>query len=228
MVRQQLYRWSVPVFLFCECALYLSFLCLDLFHRGAGTTAPKYAAILLCAAMALAGALRGGDRLVAAALVLTVCADLFLLVLNRWYLVGILFFYGVQVLYLVRICIANGGQALLLPRMVLFVLLLLILLRTGFFTPESAAGALYVTHFLFNTAQALELKGAWSRLFAWGLLLYLCCDLCVAVFNAPQLFPGFLREPARVGMWLFYLPGQVLIVLSGLILPERGVSYEAK
>ena len=39
-----------------------------------------------------------------------------------------------------------------------------------------------------------------------------------AVRNQPSLLPG-LAGAAQVGMWLFYLPGQVLLVLSGF--PKR-------
>ena len=37
----------------------------------------------------------------------------------------------------------------------------------------------------------------------------LCCDLCVGAFHL-GLWTGF----TRIGMWLFYLPSQMLIVLS--------------
>mgnify|MGYP000261717576 CR=1 FL=1 len=52
------------------------------------------------------------------------------------------------------------------------------------------------------------------------------CDVCVGLFQYAWLLPaaaGF----ARVGMWMFYLPAQVLITLSGL--PNyltRGVPIE--
>lgn len=68
---ERLCRWSVPAFLLLEGALYLSFLALDLLSPGPLSTALKYAALLLCLLMALAGASRGGDRLVAAALAMT-------------------------------------------------------------------------------------------------------------------------------------------------------------
>ena len=186
------------------------------------------AALLLCLLMALAGASRGGDRLVAAALAMTVAADLFLLVLDRWYLLGILLFYGVQVAYMVRICKANGGHALLIPRFLLFSLLLVSLYQLELFTPETAAAALYFSHFLFNALLSLSLRDAGGRLFSLGLLLYLMCDMLDAVTLFPSLFPPPLSSVAQVGMWLFYLPGQVLIVLSGLVIPSGGVPDETE
>ena len=59
-------------------------------------------------------------------------------------------------------------------------------------------------------------------------LLYLMCDMLVAVSQFPSLFPAPLSSVAQVGMWLFYLPGQVLIVLSGLVIPSGGVPDETE
>ena len=129
---------------------------------------------------------------------------------------------------MVRICKANGGHALLIPRFLLFSLLLVALYQLELFTPETAAAALYFSHFLFNALLSLSLRDAGGRLFSLGLLLYLMCDMLVAVSQFPSLFPPPLSSVAQVGMWLFYLPGQVLIVLSGLVIPTGGVPDETE
>lgn len=51
-------------------------------------------------------------------------------------------------------------------------------------------------------------------IFAVGLILFICCDICVGLWNLYPPPPRLLREFAQVGMWFFYLPSQVLIVLS--------------
>ncbi len=79
----------------------------------------------------------------AAALAMTAAADLFLLVLDRWYLLGILLFYGVQVAYMVRICKANGGHALLIPRFLLFSLLLVAPVPAGVLHTGDRSRGLY-------------------------------------------------------------------------------------
>lgn len=58
--------------------------------------------------------------------------------------------------------------------------------------------------------------------FAVGLLLFICCDICVGLWNLYPPPPRLLREFAQVGMWFFYLPSQVLIVLS----QETGDTHE--
>lgn len=49
--------------------------------------------------------------------------------------------------------------------------------------------------------------------------LFVGCDVCVGAFNSPGLAPAGAYQFAQVGMWLFYLPSQVLIALSAL--PEE-------
>lgn len=203
----------MPVFLVAEGALYLAFLFLDQFMPQVNTNLLKYSGIILCVLMSLLTARYGGDKLVAWALVLTLGADTFLLLLDRWYLAGILLFYAVQILYLFRL-VRAGGRPMLLGRMVLFAAALLALVELGAFTSITAAAALYISHFFFNVFQSLSLRGRDGKLFSWGLLLYFCCDLCVGLYNAAVLFPEPLVRFAGMGMWLFYLPGQVLITLS--------------
>lgn len=58
-----------------------------------------------------------------------------------------------------------------------------------------------------KAAEALGKKGL--RRFAWGLLLFVGCDVCVGAWNL-----GLFEDFSRVGMWFFYLPSQVLITLS--------------
>ena len=82
----------------------------------------------------------------------------------------------------------------------------------GLLSTLNLLAAEYFANFLVNACQALSLS---MPLFAWGLWLFLQCDVCVGVHNQPELFPGWLAAFAQVGMWLFYLPGQVLLVLSG-------------
>lgn len=86
----------------------------------------------------------------------------------------------------------------------------------GMGTVLNQLAALYFVNFLVNAFQSLTLRS--ERLFAAGLWLFLLCDVCVGLRNQPSLLPG-LAGAAQVGMWLFYLPGQVLLVLSGF--PKR-------
>ena len=204
-------------FLSLEGAVYACFLVLDLTGRGDQTEPIKYAGVLLCLAFSLLCALRGGDRLVPAALALTAWADWFLLVRNDRYVIGIALFLCVQMVYLVRLrrAGADGGYVL---RSGLALGAGLAAYALNLASPVNLLAALYFSQLLSNTVLAWTLRGTRWRHFALGLTLFVGCDLCVGLFNA--LPPSsLLYFSVSIGMWLFYLPSQVLIALSAL--PEK-------
>ena len=207
---------AAGIFLAGESLLYLRFLWMDLFGAG-NSTSLKYVSILLCLAFSLWSAQAwGGEGLVCLALGLTAWADWYLLVLNRHYALGVGIFCGVQLCYFVRILREGGGRSWWGARLGLALGALAGLAALGQFTALNALVALYFTGFLCNAGLSLTLSGRRMRLFALGLALFLCCDVWVGVFNAPGLLPGGFYAFARVGMWLFYLPAQVLVALSAL------------
>lgn len=192
-------------FLALECILYALFLILDLMGRGSQTIGLKYAGILLCLLYALIPALRGGDRLVFFALLFTAGADWFLLVKNSHLELGLVLFLVVQTLYLLRLRRLGAGSNLWL-RSMLALALGLAVTALGMISVLNLLVALYFSQLLSNTVLAWYAR---KWVFATGLTLFVCCDVCVGMYNL-----GILHAFAAVGMWLFYLPSQVLIVLS--------------
>lgn len=207
----------IAAFLSLEGLLYAAFLAMDLSGRGSATVPVKYAGVLLCLAFALLCAARGGDRLVPLALALTACADWFLLVRNDCYALGVALFLCVQTVYLVRLRRAGAESAYAL-RSGLALAAGLAVYAVGLASPVNLLAALYFSQLVSNTALAWTRRGGRRRLFALGLTLFVGCDACVGLFNAlPAASPLF--SAVSVGMWLFYLPSQVLIALSAL--PEK-------
>ena len=180
--------------------------------RGDGV---KYLTIVVCLLAAVWSARHGGSCLMAWAMAFTLAADTFLLLLDRWYGMGIALFCVVQGLYLTRIRRACG-HTLWVLRAGLAAAAWPLLSALGMGTALNLLAALYFVNFLVNAFQSLTLRS--ERLFAAGLWLFLLCDVCVGLRNQPSLLPG-LAGAAQAGMWLFYLPGQVLLVLSGF--PKR-------
>jgi len=200
--------------------LWAVFLVMDLARWGDSTWV-KFAAICLCALTAWTGARTADGRLVAVALTFTVCADVFLLVLNRTatdQVIGVGLFIVVQLLYAYRLYRLRGRT---LCRLGLALRLGALLLGTGVLLCLPGADALpalsgfYFLNLCVNCAEAFARKADRPvGRFAWGLLLFIGCDICVGFWNLTGLVPQWLTEFARVGMWLFYLPSQALIVLS--------------
>ena len=200
-------RRLTGTFLALEGALYAAFLTLDLTGRAGQTIPLKYAGVLLCLLYAALCALRGGDRLTPAALALTAAADWFLLVRGDHLVVGVGLFLGVQTLYLLRLRMAGAPRAYWL-RTGLPLLMGVIVWQLGLLSPLNLLVCLYFSQLLSNAALAWAVPR--QRRFAAGLTLFVGCDVCVGLFNL-----GAGHALSSVGMWLFYLPSQVLIALSG-------------
>lgn len=221
-------RRVLTLFLTVEAVLYAAFLTWDLTIGGRGSNPIKYAGILLCLAYSLYLGRRGGSRLMPAALSLTALADVFLLLLDTHYALGIGLFCLVQGIYLVRIFRSNGGRILWGLRIILFVLVLVVLKKLGLLIPLNVLALFYFTNFLCNALASLGCPGRNMRLFSVGLWLFLCCDVCVGLFQSPELASPAVEAFVRVGMWLFYLPAQVLLALSGANPSSGGFFHETK
>lgn len=160
-----------------EAALYLLFLALDAFSTGGGDGV-KYLTIVVCLLAAVWSARHGGSCLMAWAMVFTLAADTFLLLLDRWYGMGIVLFCVVQGLYLARIRRACG-RTLWALRAGLVPAAWVLLNALGMGTALNLLAALYFVNFLVNACQSLTLRS--ERLFAAGMWLFL---LVVWVFVA--------------------------------------------
>lgn len=186
-------------------ALWLTILLLDVSYDPR-LTAVKYFAVCFCFLWALFGPATAEGRLTALSLFLSLGADWFLMVRNDRYLLGVALFTSVQLLHALRIGY-EGGRLYPLSRLSALLPALVLAERS----PLAGACLFYLANLALNVTAALALP---RRELALGLLLFLCCDLCVGSWNL-RLFPAF----ARVGIWLFYLPAQMLIIHS---VPPKG------
>lgn len=199
--------------------LWLTFLTLDLTGWGDSTWV-KFAAICLCCATALTGLKTTDGRLVALALCLTVGADWFLLVRRGEsqadQMAGIGLFIVVQLIYAFRLWLLRGRRHCA-PGLALRLVLLFFCCHQALVAYSTTCGAginlfyiifpiFYFLNLCLNAAEAFAQK---KRTFALGLLLFVLCDVCVGTYNL-----GIFVSFTWWGSWLFYLPSQVLIVLS--------------
>lgn len=204
-------------FLAVEGVLYLLFISRDLLRLG-GTVWLKFAAIVLVAAagVGFAGPARA-DRLTAAALCATLAADLFLLVLDAAYPLGLTLFLLVQALYTLRLAAEfRARRSRLLSRALPALAAALFFTQYGTTAALAAAYIVWFAGNLIDSIRCAARRPDGQRIcFAFGLALFFCCDLCVGVHNLPAaLPPAWLSGFASVAMWVFYLPGQILILAS--------------
>lgn len=204
-------RAAEKIFISVEAVIFAAFSAMDLMRTG-GSAPLKFAGMALCLACSVYISVRGGEKLVTAAIALSLAADTLLLLADAHYAVGVALFFLAQSMYFARIRRENGERSAALARVCLFLAAIALLASLDLLTALNALVAAYITFFVCNVAQSFKVK---NRLFSLGLCLFLCCDICVGLFNAPFALPPMAKRLAGLGMWTFYLPSQVMITLSG-------------
>ncbi len=184
----------------------------------------KYASVLLCLLMCLAQIYFCGTDavIVSCAMAATAVSDLFILVLGRHYEIGLVTFIIAQSCYLIRMYRGRLKKiyiTLIVRAAAAYALIAVLVLTVSheFLVIECC---IYIVMLAVNIADAFILcrRGYKSVLFAVGLSLFLCCDVCVGLFNFGSVLgialPAQLISFATFAMWAFYLPSQVAITLS--------------
>ncbi|MGN1103418.1 MAG: lysoplasmalogenase family protein [Candidatus Coproplasma sp.] len=186
----------------------------------------KYAGVLLCLAVLVAVMFfpqaTKDNAVMLAALFFTAVSDLFILVLDKYYEIGLATFIIVQSLYLYRLYAERLNKIFitLAARIAVTVALIVTFAVLGMLNLLVAECAIYITMLVCNVVDAFIIcrKSINNLLFAIGLLLFLGCDICVGLHNFSSVLnvalPIWLVEFVAVAIWAFYLPSQVLITLS--------------
>lgn len=189
------------LFVFIEIVIYITFLLLDLLKLNSSYI--KYLGILLCFVFTT----YNKDRYKSLAMLFTLLADLFLLIIDKYYEIGLICFVFVQMIYALIIEKSRKtGLKSILYRVLIFVLGLLIIIYLRSISVLNILVILYFSNLLVNTILSYRCNNV---LLAIGLSLFVCCDICVGLHNiiSTNIIATYL-------MWFFYLPSQVLIVLS--------------
>lgn len=210
-------------FVLAETAIYITYLIYELSY-GINLIYLKYAGIITCLLFAGVGIFfYGKDGItVTVALAFTVVSDLFILVLNTYYEVGICTFIVVQICYFVRIYMINGKKPYISLGVRLGVVAVLLAVLGGLGMLKSAVvvlSAIYFPQLAINAVESAMLIRLDKKYIAFfiGLVLFAICDICVGVDNMAAVggaLPSDIQYFVNKTIWIVYLPAQVLIVLS--------------
>ena len=156
------------------------------------------------------------------ALLLTLGADTFLILLDTNYFLGVCLFCLVETcyaLYLLSRSIHKGRDICF--RLAILAAAILIPARMDILDALTAAAIYSMVMLTWNVIFSM---GNWGRergrancQLAWGLLLFWLCDACVGLRNITDYIPkipAIIPQAAGTLIWIFYLPAQVLILLS--------------
>lgn len=164
----------------------------------------KYIGIVLCFLYAI----YNKKKYQIISMLFTLVADYFLLLKLDHYEMGVTSFIFAQITYYYFLGNIDKSyfNVFLFIRGFIIIVGTLLLDITSNLTLLNELVLIYFSSLVFNCIQAYLIH---NKVFAIGLTLFVCCDICVGLFNinAANSLAAFL-------MWFFYLPSQVLIVLS--------------
>ncbi len=205
--------------------IYIIFLFIDLNAKEINNQVAlylKYLTIVICFAITLfigEEAVNTKDkRLVQGARFFTLIADFYLVILNNCEL-GIIAFCIVQSIYIIRHSIRCKVKMIrlliLIPIIFISVLIICGIKLQGLEKKLIILAVIYGLLLITSLYLALRTR---SYLIGLGMFLFFMCDINVALYNIINRVPNsFLRGEFIIGflIWLFYLPSQLLLTLSG-------------
>lgn len=225
-------KLALRILVIIELTLFIAFLYADIFLISNGNEVSiyiKYSTIILCFIITLLIGKDGFNSrdtlLVQLARILTVIADYFLLIKDDFKL-GILCFCAVQIIYIIRHSLMEKQvykNAVFLFIASLFAIVSSKIIKISNFDGELLfIGCIYAAFLLTSVycgVRALKSSNYPKNsalLICIGLILFLFCDLNVALFNIVQ-YIGYDKYTLLTVflIWLFYFPSQLMLSLSG-------------
>ena len=196
----------------------------------------KYSGILLCFAFAavMIYFYRKDAIILTCALLFTAISDYFILVIDTYYEIGVTTFFVAQAIHFYRLYANRINNYITVKKLKIRVIYISLAVRAVIIATIISVFAavaslnylliictIYFTMLVGNCVDAFIIcRGGWKNLlYAVGLLLFVGCDVCVALHNASVLdlqLPSALLTFVQYAIWVFYLPAQVCIVSSAV------------
>lgn len=224
---------------------YLFFLATDFSAYSTGSRysiAVKYFSLLLCFIITIMIGRNGHNlmdtRMLQSGLFLTACADYCLLLSNK-YFVGVLIFCIVQIIYIFRFTRDLKSRNKIFSAILIIYIVLLIIIFTNYkvgnfdliLTLICLFYGLLITTSLITGIRTLKTNYFplySSVMICIGMILFFLCDINVALFNIFKANGSCFASISGFLMWMFYIPSQVMLALSGYKFSGKKLPYDCK
>jgi hypothetical protein len=225
----------IKALLYIVAILYISFLIIDFFNIDFYISSEKikYLCILICFFISILTSKDVNEakdiHLLQMGLLLTLLADLCLLILN-YFTLGVAIFCLVQITYSVRYtyrkkCITPKYFIIFFSIiMTLYSIIYLFIMKIDILFPIAFFYAICLITSVTNAIKAYKdnsYPAPNKYMIALAMILFLLCDINVGLYNITSFTANtsiYLKEIAHISgflMWFYYLPSQVLLCLSG-------------
>lgn len=161
--------------------------------------------------------LRYGHRMDAAgnliplAFAMTLVADTFLCLIDGIYIMGFLFFFLVESVYMLYLKVTYISLS---ARLGIYSVLLFAAGKMGLLNLSNALALANMAQLTINVfcawRQRRNRKSRDSLLFAWGITLFFICDFSIGIRTLVEVQP--VHDIAAFAVWTCYIPAQVLLL----------------
>lgn len=151
------------------------------------------------------------------AMLMTALGD-YMLTMNVYYSLGIICFAIVHTLYIIRhwyyLSLMQKRYTCVMAIILFVIVVILIFIIQPILIKIALGYGLILFVSLFTASMLLYITDNRKKRICifWGILLFFLCDMCVAIFNVVN---GVVGNVAAVFIWIWYLPAQLFLVLSG-------------
>lgn len=193
---------KMKAFILIESIIFVSFIIMDFMNMN--SIYIKYLGIVICFVFSLLNK----NYIISLAQLFTLIADYFLLVIDNYYVLGLISFIVVQMIYMYFL---YNNKA----KLYIYIRLSLIIIAISLINKLPLLYVLVLCYFsmlIMNTITSYSNRNL--ILLSIGFTLFIGCDVSVGLHNI--LNSGLLYDIATMSMWIFYLPSQVLITIGGL------------
>ena len=189
----------------------------------------KYFSILLCFILTIMIEKNGHDildtRMLQSGLFFTVCADYCLVVSNK-FILGVEIFCIVQIIYIFRFTRDLKSKTKIFSTILIIYIILSITAFTAYKVVKFDLRLILICIFygcLITTSLIAGIRTLKTNYFSLyssvlisiGMIMFFMCDINVALFNILQKSGSYFANIPRFFIWIFYLPAQVMLALSG-------------
>ena len=204
-----------------EIIIYIAFLSIDIFSLNIDTIYIKYSGIIILFIYSFLYFKKWDISHISfrIAYLFTVLADLFLLVLNSYFIVGVSLFICAQINYFIYLNPDINIKKLIEYISIYVAICSLtscaLFISLGYFDSLYFVVILYFVLLVINAISSLKKRNEHGITLFIGFILFILCDINVGLNNLSFVLNNrLLYSFVSVAMWFFYLPSQFLIVNS--------------
>lgn len=192
---------KMKAFILIESIIFVSFIIMDFMNMN--SIYIKYLGIVICFVFSILNK----NYIISLAQLFTLIADYFLLVIDNYYVLGLISFIVVQMIYMYFLY--NNKT-----KLYIYIRLSLIIIAISLINKLPLLYVLVLCYFSMLIMNTITSYINRNLILSIGFTLFIGCDVSVGLHNI--LNSGLLYDIATMSMWIFYLPSQVLITIGGL------------